>query len=160
MRKVSLAFLWLVLAACVPVASTEIQQAALVVALPEGGLSASCITFTEPELTGVQLLEHADLRLGLDVGNSAGVLVCAINGVGCDFPTEKCFCQCSGGGTCTYWAYFNLTPEGNWVYAPLGASGRRVHDGDVDLWAWIDSSGVGDFEADALPVVSFDEICQ
>jgi hypothetical protein len=35
-----------------------------------------------------------------------------------------------------------------------------VHDGDVDLWAWIDSSGVGDFDAEALPSLTFEEICQ
>lgn len=159
MRRTLLLPILLLTAACLPVSGPSSQRAVVVVALPER-TSATCVTFTEPELTGVQLLERAGLNLGLDAGNAAGVLVCAIEGTGCDFPSEKCFCQCSGGGSCAYWAYFNQTADGEWTYAPLGASGRRVHDGDVDLWAWLDSRGVGEFDADALPVVSFNEICQ
>jgi hypothetical protein len=147
-------------AACVPVTATNTQRAVVAVAQEGGRLYTACVTFNEAELTGVQLLERSGLTIGMDAGNSAGVLVCSIDGLGCDYPTEDCFCQCSGGGTCTYWAYFNLSPEGGWVYAPLGASGRKVHDGDVDLWAWIDSSGVGDFDAEALPSLTFEEICQ
>ena len=160
MRPQLLLILVVLMAACVPVSSTNTQRAAVVVSRPGGSVFSACITFSEPELTGVQLLERAGVNLGIDAGNSAGVLVCSIDGVGCDYPVEDCFCQCSGGGTCTYWAYFNLSDEGGWVYAPLGASGRKVHDGDVDLWAWIDSSGVGDFDAEALPALSFEEICQ
>lgn len=147
-------------AACVPVSATRTQRAAVVVAQPGGSFYSACITFSDPELTGVQLLERSGLTIGMDAGNSAGVLVCSIDRVGCDYPTEDCFCQCSGGGTCTYWAYFNLSPEGSWVYAPLGASGRKIQDGDLDLWAWIDSGGVGDFNADALPSLTFEDICQ
>jgi hypothetical protein len=148
------------LTACVPASTSDTQQAAVVVAQPGGSISSTCITFSESELTGVQLLERAGVELGMDAGNSAGVLVCSIDGVGCQYPIEDCFCQCSGGGSCTYWAYFNLSAEGQWVYAPLGASGRKARDGDVDLWTWIDSSGVGDFNADALPALTFEEICR
>jgi hypothetical protein len=149
-----------VTAACVPLTASETQQAAVAVAQEGGRIYTACVTFSEPELTGVQLLERSGLTIGMDAGNSAGVLVCSIDGLGCNYPTEDCFCQCSGGGTCTYWAYFNQSPEGRWTYAPLGASGRKVHQGDVDLWAWISSGGVGDFNAEALPSLTFEEICQ
>ena len=120
----------------------------------DGQVRTACVAFTEPAISGLALLE----RSGLDIvaqtsaGNAA---VCSIAGQGCRFPRQACFCQCQGGGTCRYWAYWHLV-GGVWQYASTGAATYRVPPGGVDGWAW----GDGNVNRGSRPPdVSFEDIC-
>jgi uncharacterized repeat protein (TIGR01451 family) len=121
------------------------NQAGLVVRFGDGSTITRCVTFSEPEISGLEVL----YRSGLTVV-AAGSAVCDIEGEsGC--PASNCFCQCPGGGSaCLYWTYWHLV-DGAWVYASGGAGSYAVHDGGVEGWAW-GSDG-------SPPVLSFDEIC-
>ncbi len=132
----------------------EPNRAGVVVRTGDGQVHTACVAFTEPAISGLALLE----RSGLDVvvqtsgGNAA---VCSIAGEGCNFPQQACFCQCQGGGTCRYWAYWHLN-GGIWQYSSTGAAAYRVPPGGVDGWAW----GDGNVNAGSRPpAVSFDKIC-
>jgi len=121
------------------------NQAGLVVRFGDGSYITRCITFSEPSISGLDVLERSDLAVV-----AAGWAVCDIEGhSGC--PAENCFCQCpGGGGACLYWSYWHLV-DGSWVYSTVGSGGHDVHDGDVEGWSW-GAEG-------SPPVVPFHEIC-
>jgi len=128
------------------------SRAGVVVSFEDGRSESVCVAFTEPEISGAELLSRAGLPL-VTMSGSGGAAVCSIDGVGCGNPGD-CFCQCHGGG-CRYWAYYNLE-DGGWRYSAVGSSLRKVHDGDVDGWAW----GAGGIGTGAQPAASsFDAIC-
>jgi iron complex transport system substrate-binding protein len=84
-----------------------------------------------------------------------GETIFRIGDDGCIPPDENCFCQCEGGDSCAYWAYFHLGDQSNWQYSASSASGYAVSQGDVEGWWWRDNA-----DSDAtLPVISFDAIC-
>src|SRR5204863_3482018 len=60
--------------------------------------------------------------------------ICKIGPDGCDFPAQPCACQSYGQGG-VYWSYHHLK-DGKWQSSSMGASSYKVHDGDVDGWAW------------------------
>jgi chemotaxis protein CheC len=65
-----------------------------------------------------------------------GATICRIDGEGCNFPTESCFCQCQGS-PCIYWSYWRLT-EGEWRYSNIGAGNAatalaRMLDRKIDM---------------------------
>jgi len=113
-----------------------------------------CIEFTESEITGYDVLRRSGLDVVVDPSNPMGVTVCDIDGAS-DCPPSNCFCECQGS-PCVYWSYHYME-NGSWRYAQLGASIRKVRDGDVDGWGWgegkINSSG------QEPPVIPFDQIC-
>ncbi len=123
------------------------NRVGLVVQFGDGHTLTRCVTFTEPEISGYEVL----IRSGLNIvaANSAGVgaAICQIEGEGC--PAENCFCKCRGTA-CTYWSYWQLDGEA-WSYSNLGASASTVHPGAVEGWHW----GV----ESPPPVLSFDQIC-
>jgi hypothetical protein len=84
-----------------------------------------------------------------------GATVCALDGEGCSFPREACFCQCQGR-ECTYWSYWQQNEGGAWQYSGAGAGNTRVRDGAVEGWVWGSGSVT---EAPAPPPVTFAEIC-
>jgi hypothetical protein len=136
---------------------THAQQAnrvGLVVRHGNGSTITRCVEFSESEITGYEVLT----RSGLDVvtGSYAGMgmSVCALDGEGCS--ASNCFCECQGSGTCVYWAYYHLEGD-SWQYSGLGATTHKVHDGDVEGWAWGEGSIMGG--GAEPPVMSFDEIC-
>ena len=89
-----------------------------------------------------------------------GSIVCAIDGEGCRFPAEACFCQCNRLGSCSYWAYFTQGPGGLWAYSPLGARAQPVREGDLHAWIWVSgTSAEPGAQQTLLPEVTFDEIC-
>ena len=45
-----------------------------------------CISFSEPEISGLQVLERSGLDLNYDAQNAPGVAICRIDGEGCGFP--------------------------------------------------------------------------
>jgi iron complex transport system substrate-binding protein len=112
-----------------------------------------CVTLNGDHPTGLD----AVLATGLEITTSRGpqgTLVCRVDQVGCTPPEESCFCQCEGGDTCAYWAYFHLGEQGNWQYSTAGAESYPVTSGAVEGWWW----RVGSVSA-ALPVIPFDTIC-
>jgi iron complex transport system substrate-binding protein len=112
-----------------------------------------CVTLDGENPTGLDALKAT----GLDIATSSGpqgTLVCRMDQVGCTPPGENCFCQCMGGSTCAYWAYFHLGDQGSWQYSVTGADNSPVTQGGVEGWWW----RVGGSSA-ALPVIPFGTIC-
>ncbi len=90
----------------------------------------------------------------IDPASGMGLIVCQIEEVGCNHPAEPCFCQCMGGGECTYWNYFYREPgEGDWTYSALGAAMHKVKAGSVDAWVW------GDGHTPPATELGFEAIC-
>ncbi len=137
-------------------AQSAANRAALIVQFPDGSILNRCVSFSEPEINGYDLLRRAQLPLVVEAG-SMGATVCKIGQAGCDYPAQPCFCQCRDlNASCTYWIYFVLV-DGNWRYAALGALGQKVENGSVNGWIW--GSGKSDGANVAPPIVSFDQVC-
>jgi hypothetical protein len=135
-----------------PVAAQEPGRAALIVRLDEENVEARCVAFSEPQITGYELLRRSGLEMEASV-QGMGALVCQIQGLGC--PPGDCLCQCKGGEGCTYWSYWHQTDD-EWRYAPAGASAYQVSDGSVEGWSWGPGSVA---EAVAPPPLTFEEVC-
>lgn len=124
------------------------NQAGLVIQHGDGSVSTHCIRFDEPTINGMQLLTRAGVTFATQFGG-LGAAVCSIDGEGCAYPTESCFCQCQGA-SCAYWNYFHLL-DNAWRYSPLGADGYTIENGAVDAWLWGDQ--------DAPPIHTLEQIC-
>jgi hypothetical protein len=124
------------------------NRVGLVIGLGDGSVLTRCVAFDEGQINGLDLLLQAGLDVIYEVAGGAGTTVCSIEGDGCDYPAEDCFCECPGGPNCIYWSYWHLK-DGAWQYSPVGAAAYPVGDGDVEGWAW----GV------ELPEVAFTDIC-
>jgi hypothetical protein len=146
-------------AACAtPAVATESHQAGLLVVYPDGRQQKTCVTFDKPELTGEELLNLSGISYTADPLNPMGVKVCSIEGVGCSFPDQDCFCQCSAPGSCTYWAYFSLQDQ-KWVYSPLGARAHVVQPGGIDAWVWLKTSSTDQAGAPQIPPMTLTDFC-
>jgi hypothetical protein len=120
------------------------NRVGLVVRFGDGSAITRCVEFSEPEITGYDVLERSGLDIVAAFDSGMGAAVCAIEGTGCS--AEECL-------TCSYpnyWSYWYLN-SGSWVYSPAGASVHKVHDGDVEGWSW----GIGE----PPPAASFDQVC-
>lgn len=148
-------FLALVIAALPGWAAADAPpQAGLVVVYGDGRLESHCLSLPEGEVKGADLLLLSGLDVRLDTGSNMGITLCQVEGVGCDFPAEPCFCQCMGGAECTYWNYFYRDPGAEeWVYSALGAAMRRVSPGSVEAWVW------GDGKTPPGQELTFEAIC-
>ena|GEM_PF-616485 len=136
-------------------ASAHVEQtnyAGLVVQFGDGSVFTSCVEFTEPDISGYDVLVRAGLSVEAYLDALAGPGVCSINDEGC--PASNCFCQCTGV-PCVYWAYSHLV-NGTWQYSNLGAGTYRVGDGGVEGWAWGEGSPAQGMQPPAIP---FDQIC-
>lgn len=127
------------------------HQAALVIRYGDGQVETRCVAFTEPQITGYDVLVRAGLDVTIDAGGM-GAAVCAIQGIGC--PANDCFCHCQGDA-CQYWSYWHQV-GGAWEYSLGGASIYPVTDGAIEGWSWGPGSVTA---ATAPPVVSFDAVC-
>lgn len=134
-------------------AAQSTNRAALVVSLGGGNVQTRCVEFSEPQITGYDLLLRSGLEPVVDV-QGGGALVCRIDGVGC--PAENCLCQCSGGGDCIYWSYWHQI-GGSWQYSQAGASMYPITDGMVDGWSWGPGSAN---QAVPPPDIAFSDVCQ
>jgi hypothetical protein len=144
-----------VAAYAVSVAQSNTNRAALVVQLKDGTLITRCVSFTEPEITGYDLLRRANLKMIVDV--SSGGAVCKISNSGCNFPAQTCFCDCQNlNQSCVYWIYYHQV-AGAWKYSVLGAMGQKVTDGAVHGWVY----GAGKTSAGGVepPLLTFDQVC-
>ena len=119
----------------------EPNRAGLVVQFADGQTEKICVEFEGKEITGADLLVRSGLDAVVDPSSGLGIIVCRIEGQGCDYPAEACFCRCSGSGPCAYWNYFYREPgQDSWTYAALGALRHQVRPGSVDGWVWGDGS--------------------
>lgn len=129
------------------------SRAGVVVKHGDGHVSSACVSFSEPEISGLDLLERSGL-IYVAQESAMGAAICKLDGEGCDYPGSSCFCKCQGAD-CVYWAYQQLR-GGAWAYAQTSPSRTRVHDGDVDGWAW----GSGSVQNGAQPpLLAFGDIC-
>jgi hypothetical protein len=146
-------FLSLALGAAL-VQAQDPQRVGLVVAHGEQVVQR-CIEFTEPDLNGYELLERSGLEIKVDVSGGMDVAICRIDGQGCDYPAEDCFCQCQGNA-CQFWIYWHLR-DGQWQSSNVSASSYQVRHGDVEGWVW--GEGGPDGSGASPPPVRFEEIC-
>ena len=161
-RRAGAAAFFLLAAACGPNADAPAAvsgRAGLIVGPGDGSFTTTCVAFEDNEFSGEDLLRRSGLSVTLDPGNALGTLVCSIDDTGCRFPDEACLCRCRGAGPCSYWAYFNWDNADGWTYAVQGARLRRVNDGDLDAWIWLDRS----LPSDELPLppsdLTFESVC-
>ncbi len=120
------------------------HQAGLAVFFGDGTVYTACVTFSEDDLTGSDLLQRSGLEIESATNPNQGTAVCKIGDVGC--PSSSCFCSMPD-----YWSYWQLI-EGAWVYSSTGADQSQVADGDVNAWNW----GSGD----PPPLITFQNICE
>jgi hypothetical protein len=120
------------------------HRVGLVVYLGDGSLITRCVEFSEPQISGYEVLMRSGLNVLATFNFGMGAAICSIEGTGC--PVEECL-------TCdqpNYWAYWHLI-DGSWAYSRVGASSYTVRHGDVEGWTW---------ESDGPPsIVPFDQIC-
>ncbi len=129
------------------------NQAGLVIVHGDGRLVSRCITFGEEQISGYELLQRANLDLNVAV-DGIGAAICRIDGEGCNYPQQSCFCG-TEGDSYRYWSYWQLRDEG-WQYANLGATNTQVQGGAVQGWLW--GEGANNTVAPP-PLVTFAEIC-
>lgn len=125
------------------------NRAGLVVQFGDGTVRSYCIAFEGESIAGMDLLLRSGLEVVAEGYGVMGGQVCKIGAEGCDYPGELCACK-SYGPNGVYWTYHHLR-AGVWKTSSLGASSYRVHNGEVDGWAW--SSGKGP------RVLTFEQIC-
>ena len=132
------------------------NRAGLVVAHADGSVVTRCVEFGEDQITGYDLLDRSGLDLNVEQLGAEGLTVCRLDGEGCDFPQEPCFCECTGGGSnCVYWSYWHLA-SGGWQYSAIGAAQSSIRNGSVDGWVW----GLGNVSAASPPpAIPFEQIC-
>lgn len=130
------------------------SQAGLVVQFGDGRIETRCVAFEGQEIRGADLLTRSGLDLIVDTSSGMGITVCQIEGEGCAFPAEPCFCQCTGGDECAYWNYFYRDAGATgWEYSALGAILRQVKPGSVEAWVW------GDGHTPPGDQLTFETVC-
>jgi hypothetical protein len=138
-----------------PTRAQEPGRAGLVVQFGEIRVEARCLEVPAEGAKGVDLLNASGLEVVADVSSGMGISVCQVEGQGCAYPTQHCFCQCMGGGECAYWNYFYREPGAEtWTYSPLGAVLHTVLPGSVEAWVW------GDGRTPPAAGLTFEAICQ
>ncbi|MCS7247529.1 MAG: hypothetical protein NZ840_04720 [Anaerolineales bacterium] len=137
----------LLLAASDPVHAQAPIQVGLVVQSAPGNVLTKCVTLSQPNPTGWDVLVAANVGV---VGSPSGMgmAVCAIGNVGC--PPNDCFCKFNTGEN-LYWSYWHSKGSG-WVYSNLGASNYIVSPGEVEGWIWGDGRT-------PPPLIPFEQIC-
>ncbi len=142
--RTALTGLIMLLALAAPDASnvqgTSTQQAehhaGLVLQFADGAIETYCVPFSGDSISGLDLLLKTGLDVQIEAYGGMGAEVCKIGRDGCDYPNQPCACQ-SFGTSGKYWSYHHLK-DGKWVSSIVGAGGYKVHDGDVEGWAWSD----------------------
>ncbi len=134
-------------------AQSPVNRAGVVVRFGNGEVVTACITFNEPTISGLDLLERSGLPV-ISQQSSIGAAVCKIGRDGCDYPATSCFCA-RDQGQVVYWAFYRRE-NGAWRYSNLGASNVLVNDGDLHGWAW----GPGDASGGAVPPdLELNDVC-
>jgi hypothetical protein len=149
----TLAMLLLLAGPTPAVQAQDENRAGLVIVHGDGTTDQYCVAFPEASISGYELLTRAGLTLSVEAAAS-GATICSIDGEGCSYPQESCFCQCQGS-PCVYWSYWRMTEDG-WLYQNLGAGNTKVRHGDVEGWHWAAGTTRN---AEAPPAIAFEAIC-
>ncbi len=113
------------------------QRRVVVVVDPGAGSPAATCVVVASGTTGAQVLARRASQLGRPTPRYDGSgLLCAIDG----YPATGCGDRTAGGYR--YWAYFTGT-SGSWLYGNYNPFIRRVADGDIEGWHFIDGGGNG-----------------
>ena len=128
----------------------HLNGAGLVIEHGDGSALYFYVQFSEPQITGEQLLERSGVQLDITPYAGLGTGVCMIDHEGC--PSSNCFCK-SFAVPSVYWRYHSLNADGKWVFRSSGPAQRIVRDGDVDGWSWSSEDG-------HLPATSIDAIAK
>lgn len=136
-------------------AQAEQQQAGLLIQYEDGREESFCISYqADEQMTVEELLRRTERPVVVQAVGSMGAAVCQIDGQGCAFPAEPCFCQCMGPD-CRYWGLQQLV-DGQWRYLNRGATSSQVNSGDVYGFAWGNNSPSA---VSSLPVGDFADFC-
>ena len=101
-----------------------------------GAPSSVCMVVPEGT-TGSQLLARRAAEIGAAAPRYASSgLLCAIDG----HPSSGCGDRTAGGYA--YWAYF-AGGSGSWIYGNNNPFIKRLRDGDVEGWRFVDGAGDG-----------------
>jgi hypothetical protein len=139
MRLTSLFLLLALLGLPALSSADEPSQVGFIVQFGDERVESRCIAFDGEEISGSELLSLSGVDVVIDASRGMGITVCQIEGEGCAYPSEPCFCQCMGGGDCGYWNYFYRDPgQTEWTYSALGAVLRKAQPGSVEAWVWGD----------------------
>jgi hypothetical protein len=137
LRLCALSFaLALVLTTSVGIGGVRAGEAGLVVEHGDGSITYVLVTFPEDEIASIELLQRSGLSLTTVSSGGLGEAICSLDREGCG--VEDCrlrLCQ-TGSADSPFWKFFRVGSGGTWIAQPLGASGTRVYNGVVDLWAW------------------------
>lgn len=120
------------------------HQAGLAIFTGDGRVYTDCVSFSESEITGLDLLQRTGMKIETAINPNQGTAVCKIGEVG--DPSGDCF-----GSMPDYWSYWQQGDSG-WEYSVKGADLSQVKDGEVNAWSW----GTGD----APPAITFQNICE
>lgn len=154
-RIVSLALSLLALSSLIGISAADgPNQAGLVVQFGDGRVETRCVSFEGDQIMGADVLALSGLDAVVDPSSGMGITVCRIEGEGCSYPAEPCFCQCMSGGECAYWNYFfRDAGQADWTYSALGAAIHAIKPGSVEGWVWGDGHTPPDKE------ITFEVIC-
>jgi hypothetical protein len=117
-------------------------------------VQTKCVSFAEPVISGEELLTRSGMTVVINSNSGLGGAVCSINGYGCAYPSQDCFCKCQGV-KCEYWAYYHWV-GGAWQYSQVGPASYQVKNGALEGWSW----GQGNFSSGTIPpTVKFEDVC-
>lgn len=127
------------------------HRAGLVVTFGDGNTETVCVSFSEEQINGYDLLQRSGLTIVSEFfPNQNGYGICKISNAasnGCDYPDESCFCDAS-----SFWAFWILENDSTWEFSQVGVSQATVDDGDVQGQKW-------NGDDDPPPVCAFEQIC-
>ena len=119
-----------------PLSAGEIRVV-MVVDMGDAGSSNSVCLVVPEGTTGSQLIARRAAEIGAASPRYAGSgLLCAIDG----FPATGCGDRNAGGFA--YWAYFSGA-GGSWQYGNYNPFVKRLHDGDIEGWRYVNGAGDG-----------------
>jgi hypothetical protein len=126
------------------------NRAAVVVEV-DGIVHTAKVSFTDDSISGLDALRSAGFDPSVRVFGANGGAVCALRvgseTIGC--PADGSCLTCAAPD---YWAYFRAVAGATtYTYSLTGAGNTKVHDGDVEAWAW----GTG---SPPSPFVSFRDV--
>ena len=132
-------------------AEEEANHAGLVIRDQAGELTYAYVAFTEPEISGIELLKRSGVAIVTVGFGGLGEGVCSIQGEGCAVgECRRRLCQGPRPDD-PFWQSFRQRSPGDWRPEILGASSAIVRDGDVAGWSWTNGEA-------QLPAVTLSEV--
>ncbi len=120
-------------------APAQAARGGIVVDLGNGQVLTECVHFGGPMITAFDLLQRSNLAFTFQNFGSLGAAICSVQSVGCQFPAQDCFCQCTGTGPCNFFAFF-VEQNGQFVLSNVGVSSSVLHNKDVIALSFGDGS--------------------